>query len=181
MFLLSNLFILLLICCGFQSLPGQSTTEEVHEHMSECFEIISSRLLSSKVCVDTHVSGCTGQRLSFPIWNMLLRLRLSILFCHAKIDDMNDICGFGVWTTNKEVVGFYVAVDEILFVNRLDSRQLQLVSNGQYALKELQTICFATMTTVLMENLRLQWSNRSSRLGPSRSITRMLCKPSWPK
>jgi hypothetical protein len=32
-----------------------------------------------------------------------------------------------------------------------------------------------------MENFLLQWSNRSSKLGPSRSMTRMLCRPSWPK
>jgi hypothetical protein len=45
----------------------------------------------------------------------------------------------------------------------------------------LRTICLATMTTVLTEKRRLQWSNRSSRLGPRRSMTSMLCKPSWPK
>lgn len=44
-----------------------------------------------------------------------------------------------------------------------------------------RTICLATMTTVLMENFLLQWSNRSSKLGPRRSMTRMLCRPSWPK
>lgn len=42
------------------------------------------------------------------------------------------------------------------------------------------TICFAAMHTVLMLNLRLHMSKRSSRLGPRRSITRMLCNPSEP-
>lgn len=37
-----------------------------------------------------------------------------------------------------------------------------------------RTICLATMTTVLMLNLRLQWSKRSSREGPSKSMTKML-------
>ena len=44
-----------------------------------------------------------------------------------------------------------------------------------------QTICFAAMQTVLMENLRPHMSNRSSRLGPRRSMTRMLWSPSCPK
>ena len=44
-----------------------------------------------------------------------------------------------------------------------------------------RTICRAAMHTVLIVNLRPHISNRSSRLGPSRSMTKMLCKPSWPK
>jgi hypothetical protein len=42
----------------------------------------------------------------------------------------------------------------------------------------LQTICFAAMHTVLIENFRPHISNKSSRLGPSRSMTRMLWSPS---
>ena len=43
------------------------------------------------------------------------------------------------------------------------------------------TICFAAMQTVLMLNLRAQRSKRSSRLGPRRSMTRTLWRPSCPK
>ena len=47
--------------------------------------------------------------------------------------------------------------------------------------REGRTICRAAMHTVLIENLRPHMSKRSSRLGPRRSMTRMLCRPSWPK
>ena len=40
------------------------------------------------------------------------------------------------------------------------------------------TICLAAMHTVLIVNLRPHISKRSSRFGPSRSMTRTLCKPS---
>ena len=43
------------------------------------------------------------------------------------------------------------------------------------------TICFAAIHTVLTENFLPHMSNKSSRLGPRRSMTRMLCKPSCPK
>eukprot|EP00983_Pelagomonas_calceolata_P054091 1143560-Pelagomonas_calceolata.AAC.8 len=42
------------------------------------------------------------------------------------------------------------------------------------------TIWSASMMTVLMENLRLQKLKRSSRLGPSRSMTMTLYSPSTP-
>ena len=44
-----------------------------------------------------------------------------------------------------------------------------------------RTICRAAMHTVLTLNLRPHISKRSSKLGPSRAMTRMLCRPSWPK
>jgi hypothetical protein len=54
---------------------------------------------------------------------------------------------------------------------------------AQIAGMKKRTICRAAMHTVLTVNLRPQILNKSSRLDPSRSITRtlMLCKPSHPK
>ena len=46
---------------------------------------------------------------------------------------------------------------------------------------DASTICRAAMQTVLIENFLLHMSNRSSRLGPRRSMTKMLWRPSWPK
>ena len=57
LFLFSDLLVLLLIGGGLETLPRKASSEEVHEYVTESFEIISSRLLSSQVCVDTHVSG----------------------------------------------------------------------------------------------------------------------------
>lgn len=55
---------------------------------------------------------------------MLFSFGVSVLFRHAKIDNMNDICSFGIRSTDEEVVWFDVAIDEVLFVDRLDSREL---------------------------------------------------------
>lgn len=60
LFLLSNLLILLLVSRSFETLPGQSAPEEVHEDVTECFEIISSRLFAAQMCVDGHVSSSAG-------------------------------------------------------------------------------------------------------------------------
>lgn len=47
-------------------------------------------LTSSEMRVDAHVSCGSTQTLSFTIGNVLLRLRVAILLCHTKIDDMNN-------------------------------------------------------------------------------------------
>jgi hypothetical protein len=39
--LLSNLFVLLLVRCRLESLPGQPSAQEVHEDMAQGFEVVS--------------------------------------------------------------------------------------------------------------------------------------------
>jgi len=58
----------------------------------------------------------------------LLSLGISILLRHAKIDDMDDIGGLGGRSADQEIVGFYVAIDQVLFMDRLDPRELYGVS-----------------------------------------------------
>ena len=114
---------------------------------------------------------------------MLLRFGVSVLFGHAKVDDVDNIGGLGGRSADEEIVRLDVSVDHVLLVDGLDSGELEKVRCDCQKGKggEKHTICLAIIATVLTEKRRLQWSNRSSRLGPSRSITSMLCKPSWPK
>lgn len=105
---------------------------------------------------------------------MLLGLRVAVLLGHAEINNMNNIGCFAAGTSNKEVVGFDISVDQVLLMNSLHAGELDMLAAIDLGYIERRTICLATMTTVLMVNRRLQWSKRSSRLGPRRSITRML-------
>jgi len=73
--------------------------------------------------------------------------------------------------TDEEVVGLDVSVDQVLLVYRLYSGELRIIS----IVREMSlTICLAVIQQVLTLNLRPHKSKRSSRDGPSRSITRML-------
>lgn len=87
---------------------------------------------------------------------MLLGLGVSVLLGHAKVHNMDDIGGLRIWPTNKKVVRFDIAVNEVLFMYCLDTGKLAKMSKGISYRAENCTICFATITTVLMENLRLQ-------------------------
>jgi hypothetical protein len=55
---------------------------------------------------------------------VLLGLGVSVLLGHAKIHHMNHIGGFGYRTTDQEVVGFDVTVDEVLLMNGLNAGEL---------------------------------------------------------
>lgn len=93
--------------------------------MTQSLEVISSRLFSSKMRVDAHIACRARQRLSLPVRDMLLRLGISVLLGHPKVNDMNHIGRFCVRAANEEIVRLDVPVDEILFVDGLDSRELQ--------------------------------------------------------
>ena len=54
--LLSNLLVLLLVGSSLEALPRQTTAEEVHEHVAESLEIVTTGLLPAEMGVDAHVS-----------------------------------------------------------------------------------------------------------------------------
>ena len=71
--------------------------------------------------IDRHVSCCSTQTLSLSVRDMLLCFGVSVLFGHSEINNVNNIGGFGTGTTNEEVVGFDVSVDQVTVMDSLDS------------------------------------------------------------
>lgn len=69
--------------------------------------------------VDTHVSRSSGEGLALPVGNVLLRLRVTVLLRHTKIDDMDDTSSLRSRSADEEVVGLDVPVDEVLLVDGL--------------------------------------------------------------
>ena len=55
----------------------------------------------------------------------MLRLGITVLLRHAKVNDVDDIGGLGSGAADQEVVGFDVSVDQVLLVDSLDARQLR--------------------------------------------------------
>lgn len=118
--LLPDLLVLLLVRRSLQTLPWQPSAQEVHEDVAESLEIITTRLLASKMGVDAHVTRGSRQRLALPIRNVLLRLGVTVLLGHAEVDHVDNIGGFGAGAPNEEVVGLDVPVDQVLLVDGLD-------------------------------------------------------------
>lgn len=86
---------------------------------------------SAQVGINAHVAGSSAKRLALAVRYMLFSLGVAVLFGHAKVDDMNHVGVFAVWLADQKVVGLDVAVDQVLFMDRLDTRQLLLSESGQ--------------------------------------------------
>jgi hypothetical protein len=44
---------------------------------------------TAEMGVDAHVSSSSTETLTLTVWDVLLRLGISVLLCHAEIDDMD--------------------------------------------------------------------------------------------
>lgn len=123
--LFADLLVLLLVRGCLQPLPRKAASQKIQEHMPKSLEVVSPGLLSSEMRVDAHIACRARQRLSLPVRNMLLRLGVSVLLGHPKVDDMDHVGRFCGRAADEEVVRLDVSVNEILLVDGLDSRQLQ--------------------------------------------------------
>ena len=93
-------------------------------------------------------------------------------------NNVDNIRCFGARRANQEIVGFNIAVYKILLVNGLDTVELVERERLENECSKMQvheiTICLASMQVVLRVNFRPHKSNKSSRFGPKRSMTRTL-------
>ena len=74
--------------------------------------------------VDAHVPSCAAEGLALSVGNVLLRLRVTILLRHPKVDDMDQIRILRPRPADEEVIWLDITVDEVLLVNGLYSRDL---------------------------------------------------------
>ena len=50
-------FVFLLFCCGAEALPGQGSSDEVHEDVAEALHVVSAALLDTEMRVDAGITG----------------------------------------------------------------------------------------------------------------------------
>lgn len=53
--LLADLFVLLLVRRRLETLPWETSSQEIHEDVTQRLQVVSPRLLSAQVRVDTHI------------------------------------------------------------------------------------------------------------------------------
>lgn len=95
MLLLTNLLVLLLVGSSLQALPGKATPQEVHEDMTESFQVVTSRLLTTQMRVDTHVASSARQGLALAVRDVLLGLGIAVLLGHTEINHVDNVGSLG--------------------------------------------------------------------------------------
>merc|ERR1711957_1095721 len=112
---LHDLLVLLLFGTGLQPLPWQTTTIEVHHYVPHRLQVVTPALLYAKMRVHARVPGSACQILALAIRDVLLGLRIPVLFGQPEIDYVHLVCF--LTQANEEIVGLDVAMDEILGVD----------------------------------------------------------------
>lgn len=120
---LHDAVVFLLLGGSLKALPRKSTTKEVHENISERFEIVPTSLLDSQMCINRCVTCSACQILVLPVRNMQMGLRVAELFRQAKIDDVDLVTALA--NAHEEVIRLDVSVDEIAGVDVFDARYLK--------------------------------------------------------
>lgn len=120
--LLHNPVIFLLLGSSLETLPRERATEEVHENISERFEIIAASLLDTQVSVDGSVTSSTSQVLVLSVGDVKVGLWVPVLLGEAEVDDIDLVASLS--DSHQKVVRLDVAVDEVAGMNVLDARNL---------------------------------------------------------
>ena len=55
---------------------------------------------------------------------MLLRFWIAVLLCHTEVDNMDNASAFASWSADQKIIGLNIAINEILFMDSLNPRQL---------------------------------------------------------
>lgn len=76
------------------------------------------------MCIDGHISGSASQALVLPVWNVFFGLRVDVLFCQAKVNDVDNVLLFIPLPSNEKVFRFYISVNEVFRVHILHSGNL---------------------------------------------------------
>jgi hypothetical protein len=90
-FLNLNLFVLLFLSLRRETLPGQVASEEIHEHESHLFEVISAGLFDPQVRVKARVPCCTCELFIVFKRNVSPRAGVFVPLGQPKVDHIDDV------------------------------------------------------------------------------------------
>ncbi len=125
-------------------------------------------LTYAQVSVNTRIPCCSGERLAVFIRNMLPSLGISESLRETKVNYIHQMLLLA--DADQEIVWLYISVYYMPRMKKFYSWQL-------LTCKSYFTIWSANIKTVFRLNLRPQKENKSSKLGPSKSITMKLYSP----
>ena len=69
--------------------------------------------------VDGRITGSSGQVLVLTVWNVEVRLRVTVFLCQSKVDDVDLISTLP--NPHQEIVRLDITMDEGLGVDVLDA------------------------------------------------------------
>jgi hypothetical protein len=86
-----DLLVLLFLGLGWQPLPRQVASQEVHEHDANLLQVVPPRLLNAQVRVQTGVPGRACERLVVFEGDVAPSLGVLVALGEAEVDDVDDV------------------------------------------------------------------------------------------
>lgn len=120
--LLLDIVVLFVLRSARETLPGETASQEVQQHVPDGLEVITTRLLVPDVSVDTSVSGSSGEVLALAERNVLA-VGVLVALGETEIDNV-DVIFIGVVASNQEIVRLDVSVNNALLVDFLNALNL---------------------------------------------------------
>jgi len=105
---------------GLESLPRQTSLEEVDQHVTDGFEIISAGLLDTQVIVDGSVTRSTGERSTLALGDVLEGSGVTVSLGQTEINAVDKVAVAAASVRDK-VGGFDIAMDQVTGVHQLDA------------------------------------------------------------
>ena len=94
-------FVFLLLCRGAQTLPWQSSRDEVHQNVTQTLHVVSAALLDTEMCVNAGVSRRTRKVLVFSVRYVGVRPCVPVLLCEAEVNYVDQISLLSETPVNK--------------------------------------------------------------------------------
>lgn len=71
--------------------------------------------------IDAHVASSSAKRFALTIRYMLFGFRVSVLLCHTKVNDMDQVSMFAMRFSYQKVVRLDITVYQVLLMDGLDA------------------------------------------------------------
>ena len=130
--LLLDVVVLLVLGATWQALPGELSFDQVEQNMTDSLQIVSPGLLDALVRGNRGISGRARQILSILVGDVLT-FTVFVALGQTEIDDV-DIVPSSISSTDEEVIGLDITMDDALFVDLLDAAD-ELTGDHQYCLQ----------------------------------------------
>ena len=118
-FLDFDLLIFFLFCLRWQTLPWQSTFDEVHKHHSDLLQIIPACLLNAQMSVEAGVASSPCQLLIVLVRDVSTSSGVFIPLGQSKVNYIDNVLLLS--KTDQEIVRFDISMKETILMNKFNT------------------------------------------------------------
>jgi hypothetical protein len=143
LFLLHDEFVFLRGGFGLESLPGETSLEEIDEDVTNTFKVVTTRLFNPQVVINGGITRCSSKRSAFALGDVLKGTGVPIPLGKSEINAVDEISA-AASTIGDKVGRFDITMDKVTGVHELNTLQ-HLISNHEDGFEGESTATFVEL------------------------------------